>query len=246
MTKVRQLNPESPSGGFKAYIDLVFCVDVSSSMELHIENVRRLISRLIADLPEMSDSKGIPLTDMRARIVPFASGDDKLPDTEFASVLTREGRLRGRGLKGANRFVSELVSSTAIQSDSDGLPRGLDALWRAMTSNWVNHRKSRQVIVLFSDSPPHLSGPAVADATDDAPWALPITLDGLTDLWHDPSGIGLHPAGSFLILFAPDVPPWTDIGDSWRGNVLLPSSAGEGLSDLEFNAVYEVLLNSWI
>ena len=240
------MTPDLPPERFDAYINLVFCVDVSASMRPHLANVRKIVSGWIADLPRMSESKNIPLTDMRARIVPFSPGDAQPLASDFSSVLTPTGRLRGSGLKGTGQFMAQLVERTAIQEFPDGLPRGLEALGQAMMSDWVRHRKAQHVIVLFSASPPDPSIRDISAPVDGATRALPESLDELSDLWHNPPDTWPHRARTFLIVLAPDASLWTAIGDSWERTVFYPTSAGEGLSDLELSTVYEVLLNSWI
>jgi hypothetical protein len=42
----------------------------------------------------------------------------------------------------------------------------------------------------------------------------------------------MHPVRKRLILVAPDMKPWSIIGDNWIRCVWLPSEAGSGLADL--------------
>ena len=46
------------------------------------------------------------------------------------------------------------------------------------------------------------------------------------------------------MLFAPDMYPWPTIGDNWSQTVFLPSKAGEGLAEVEYDTILEVLANS--
>jgi hypothetical protein len=48
-----------------------------------------------------------------------------------------------------------------------------------------------------------------------------------------------------LHVFAPDTYPWNVIADSWGQTVWLPSQAGKGLEEIEFETILGCVINSW-
>ena len=47
-----------------------------------------------------------------------------------------------------------------------------------------------------------------------------------------------------LLIYAPDAYPWNDVQAVWEGVAHVVSRAGEGLSEMDYNDVLEVIANS--
>jgi hypothetical protein len=47
-----------------------------------------------------------------------------------------------------------------------------------------------------------------------------------------------------LLIFGPDAYPWNVLGDSWGQTVWLPSQAGKGLEDLEYETILSIIESS--
>ena len=47
-----------------------------------------------------------------------------------------------------------------------------------------------------------------------------------------------------LLLFTPDKPTWTDITNSWDNVVHFPSEAGNGLKEIDYSQILDVIANS--
>lgn len=70
-------------------------------------------------------------------------------------------------------------------------------------------------------------------------------LDYITDAWEEWRDTSIRRGSRYLLLFTPDVPPWSTIADSWTSTVLVPSQAGDRLSGVMEDTLFAVFLNSW-
>jgi hypothetical protein len=212
-------------------------------MSTYLPEVRRQIIRWVTEIPIRAANKDIPIEITRIRIVPFTSGSAQPAATDFFVPGIMEGRLRGRALNTIRSLEKQIEDATSVAATSPGLPQALDALQRAMHSDWSRLKgKCRHVIVLLTDT--------AADVSTSAGWSRPASsqtpLDHVTDLWEEGVNISMRRGSSFLVLLAPDVAPWNAIGDAWTRTVFLPSKAGDGLSEVEYDTILEVIVNSWI
>ncbi len=69
-------------------------------------------------------------------------------------------------------------------------------------------------------------------------------LDELTDWWNDRQNNRIRHEAKRLIMFAPEKGVWIDIAENWDNTVYLPSLAGKGLREFEFDQILEILANS--
>jgi hypothetical protein len=103
---------------------------------------------------------------------------------------------------------------------------------------------------MFTDASAHRLEDRVGELPAAIAAQVPSSIDKLTDGWEgggqSASGISttLKQPARRLVLFAPDMYPWPAIGDSWQQTVFLPSKAGEGLAEVEYDTILEVLANS--
>ncbi len=228
------------------FVDFAFCVDVSPSMEPHFTNIRRTITRQVTELSGRALDKGIHIDQVRARVIPFCSADFQPPATDFFPLSPAVGRLRGKSLKSNARFLEALEAATRVIATDSGTPHSLRALETAFRSQWVQEEGKRlHITVVFTDF--ESAQPAESSRVNH-PGLEASTLSHLhylTDLWEECNGTAMFYPGRRLMLFAPDVYPWNVIGDEWAQTCFLPSRAGEDLSDVEMETIFEVLLNSW-
>ena len=65
------------------------------------------------------------------------------------------------------------------------------------------------------------------------------TFSELSALWEN-----LDLSSRRLLVYAPDVAPWTDMQTSWENVVHVVSKAGQGLGELDYAEILEVIANS--
>lgn len=213
-------------------------------MQPVIETVKSNTLKFSDDLIKKLEVKGKIADQIRVRVVAF--GDCKV-DTNpinaspFYTVLPAE---EGSEL---NTFVGNLRAN----GGGDEPESGLEALAVAMGSDWVlDGDRQRHIIVMFTDASAHRLEDRVGELPAAIAAQVPSSIDKLTDGWEgggqSASGISttLKQPARRLVLFAPDMYPWPAIGDSWQQTVFLPSKAGEGLAEVEYDTILEVLANS--
>ena len=231
------------SQGVSYKIDIVFCVDVTGSMQPFIESVKEHILSIPGELLYKLSVKGKTADQIRVRVVAF--GDCKtdtnaINASPFFTVLPA----------GQNSEFDYFVS--ALRAHGGGEPKsGLEALSVAMCSDWVlDGDHQRHIIFLFTDGSAHSLEDRVGKIPSAFASQIPASIDELTDGWEG----GGQNAGGFpptigqrarrLVLLAPEIYPWSTIGDGWPNSVFLPSQAADGLAEVEYNTILEVLCNA--
>ena len=231
------------SQGVSYKIDIVFCVDVTGSMQPFIESVKEHILSIPGELLYKLSVKGKTADQIRVRVVAF--GDCKtdtnaINASPFFTVLPA----------GQNSEFDCFVS--ALRAHGGGEPKsGLEALSVAMCSDWVlDGDRQRHIVVMFTDASAHPLEDRVGEVPAAFASQIPSSIDKLTDGWEgggqSASGFAttIRQPARRLVLFAPDMYPWPAIGDSWQQTVFLPSKAGDGLAEVEYDTILEVLANS--
>jgi hypothetical protein len=67
----------------------------------------------------------------------------------------------------------------------------------------------------------------------------------LTDRWEGKNqGVRLLKEARRLLVFGPDAYPWNVIGDSWSQTIWLPSQAGSGLDEVEYETILKMVSES--
>jgi len=103
---------------------------------------------------------------------------------------------------------------------------------------------------MFTDASAHRLEDRIGDVPPAFVSQIPSSIDKLTDGWEGGSqgegmmSLSIKPAARRLVIFGPDTYPWTDIGDSWPQTVFFPSKAGDGLAEVDYGMILEVLANS--
>jgi hypothetical protein len=73
---------------------------------------------------------------------------------------------------------------------------------------------------------------------------VPASINELTDRWEGGQTVRIRKRARRLLIFGPDAYPWNVLGDSWGQTVWLPSQAGKGLEDLEYETILSIIVNS--
>jgi len=230
--------------GLSYKIDIVFCIDVTGSMQPVIETVKSNTLKFSDDLNRKLDEKGKVADQIRIRIVAFGDCNvdtNPLNASPFYTVLPAE----------QTADLNSFVSALSANGGGDEPESGLEALAVAMASDWTQEGdRQRHIIVMFTDASAHRLEDRVGDIPPTFASQIPSSIDKMTDGWEgggqSASGVAttLKQPARRLVLFAPDMYPWPTIGDSWAQTLFLPSKAGEGLAEVEYDTILEVLANS--
>jgi hypothetical protein len=222
------------SRGVNYSVDIVFCIDVTGSMDPILDAVKANALGFYDDVQQNLVGKGKNVAQLRVRVVAFrdfvADGDAAIEESPFYPLPDERGAF------------SEFVNGLIAQGGGDAPENGLEAVALAIGSPWttVGDRR-RQVIVVWTDQPAHPLTPANVPA--DLASRIPADFNALTDAWEDEQG-RMGSSSKRLILFAPDGPGWSDISAVWENVVHNPSQAGGGLSEVDYGTIIDSIGNS--
>lgn len=230
---------QNHKGMFKYCIDIVLCIDVSKNMEPLMCTIKEQAVRLPSELTYWMTQKGKIVSRFRVKILIFRNDavnkKNAVQMTDFFDYHTRQDEF--------NHFVG------TIKADGGGTESdcGLDALAYAMASDWMRPAratKCRQIIALWSDSAPEKLG--FSNSFARRTLRIPSTFGELTAWWgDDPNSptAKIHNAAKRLLLFAPDEKCWNAINKSWDNVISVPSAAGQGLRDQDFQKIITLLID---
>ncbi len=220
------------------HVDIVFCIDVTGSMQPLLWMVRDAALTFHRSLQNVMRDKGKAVSTLRVRVIAFRDYKDSLEDaieeTEFFALPNQ--------LASFQAFLHRLRTG----GGGDEPESGLEALARAMNSPWDKGAdRKRQIIVLFTDATAHPLGDPKLVASSKYPRSIPRSFAELTDRWaggQESSQMDIR--SKRLLLFAPDASPWSDIASDWDNTIFLPVYAGRGLSEWGQQELMEIIANS--
>jgi hypothetical protein len=222
------------SRGVSYSVDIVFCIDVTGSMDPILDAVKANALGFYDDVQTNLVAKGKNVSQLRVRVVAFrdlvADGDAAIEESPFFT------------LPDDRAHFSEFVGGLTAEGGGDAPESGLEAVALAINSPWTKiGDRRRQVIVVWSDQP---TTPLDASTVPvDLSSRIPADFSALTDAWEDEQGV-MGSSSKRLILFAPDGPGWSDISAAWENVVHNPSTAGGGLSDVDYGTIIDSIGNS--
>jgi hypothetical protein len=226
--------PAPAPRGVSYAVDIVFCIDVTGSMDPIIDAVKTNALRFYDDVQTNLTAQGKNVDELRVRVVAFrdfaADGDAALQESPFFRLPAERSAF------------SDFVNGLIAEGGGDAPESGLEAVALAVNSPWTNRGdRRRQVVVVWTDQPANPLQPEIVPA--DLKSRVPADFSALTDLWEDTQG-PLGASSKRLILFAPDGPGWSDISGVWENVVHHPSQAGGGLSDVDYGTIIDSIGNS--
>ncbi|SDZ95535.1 von Willebrand factor type A domain-containing protein [Oribacterium sp. KHPX15] len=217
----------------KYNVDMVFCIDVTGSMDHIIKIVQNNALNLYQDVKNCMEQKGKHIDTLRVRIIAFR---DYLADNEDAMLVTDFFRLPEDAEK-----LKKCVGSLVAKGGGDDPEDGLEALAYAIRSKWnTENAKKRHVIVLWTDDDAHELG--FGKDSEYYPKGMASDIRELTSWWGDAGDPGyMDQEAKRLVLFAPDMQGWKQVSDNWDKVLHYPSEAGDGLKDAEYGQIISVI-----
>ena len=127
-------------------VDIVFCIDGTGSMDGCIENVKNHATRFRADFVKALTDMGSDVASLRVKVIVFRDYE-----SEGANAVLESSFFELTDGLDEPEFAAYMVG---VQPEGGGdIPEnGLEALYRAMLSDFTCEPKDRQVIVLFTDA----------------------------------------------------------------------------------------------
>jgi len=223
--------------GLSYSVDLVFVIDATGSMAPIIESVKSSALSLHDDLAKHMNEIGKTVDSLRVRVVAFRDFyADSAEEALMASGFFRLPEQRGS-------FASFLHGIRA-GGGGDEPESGLEGLAEGVQSPWASEAaKQRQIIVVWTDASAHPLEKNKGAKPAGYPAYMPADFDEMTDLWDGQSS-PVHHAWKRLLLYSPDVYPWTDIANNWENTLHYTSKAGAGLGDKDYKSILDAIAQS--
>ncbi len=217
-------------------VDIVFCIDATSSMGPCIDNVRRNALQFYKDFTEMMKlDYNCDISSMRIQVITFRDLEcdtDALVKSEFFELPSDSAMLE--------RYLNGITP----RGGGDYKESGLEALYTAMTTQWeAKGSRDRQLIVLFTD----------ADAIDFGEKAkrtgYPKIVDEATlqNTWGCAMGNynTLSESCKRLVIFAPPRSVYeSKIIRICNRTYFRPVAPQKGMSDISFDEIIRMLCAS--
>ena len=222
-------------------IDVVFCVDVSARMKSTLAKLRSQLRYFPQALSEFQALRDAPLTQLRIRFIMFHDCSDEaesLSETDFMRVIPENKQDEFDALIGS-------LNAKRLHYSGPGTS-ALRALASAIDSDWVRPQSTstfcRHVIVLLTGSRDIRDLGGGAGMTDECLAEHSWRLETLVEMWDSRQG-RLSQESKRLILFAPDAPLWSLIGDSFGSTIWLPVRHEEMADYLDSKSLADLIRN---
>lgn len=226
------------SGALSYAVDIVFVIDVTGSMEPVLDQVRKGALSFHDELGLAMQEKNKRISSLRIRTIAYRDylydrHEDVMLATDFLNLPDQAADF------------DEAVGLLQPFGGGDEPESGLEALSFAIHSDWERGLdRRRHIIVLFTDASAHPPEAAWHVTGNLYPGILYPNLDELTEAWEDDSSGPMEFSAKRLLLYAPDVYPWSEISASWSNTLHYLSQAGDGLADYEFRQIIDSIANS--
>ncbi|HUZ62992.1 MAG TPA: hypothetical protein VMU82_04680 [Acetobacteraceae bacterium] len=220
--------------GLSYSVDLALCVDATGSMSPVIDLVKENALRFYDDVMRSMAHKQKRINDLRTRVIVFRDLHVDGSEAIIASPFFK--------LPDERSGLADFVGTISASGGGDEPESGLEALAEAIRSDWVRTGdRRRHVVVLWTDASAHRLEDATKRATPGYPTDMPGSFGEITALWE---GQKMDRAAKRLLIYAPDAYPWNDIQGAWENVVHIVSKAGQGLQEVDYSGVIEVIANS--
>jgi len=226
-------------GSLQYAVDIVLCIDVTGSMYPVLDSVKDSALLFRDRLETVMQKAGKTISQLRIKVIAFRDfgdcADDAIEETRFLAFPGDEAEF--------DAFVGRLDAD----GGGDAPESGLEALALAINADWEKGLdRRRHVIVMFTDAPAHPLGSPNSVSAATYPRHIPRSMDELFEQWgySRSQAAVMDNSAKRLVLFAPDMAPWTDISEEWNLAMHFPSKAGEGLEEFEMDEIINTIANS--
>ena len=216
-------------------IDVVLCMDGTRSMFPCIKSIKNNAKRFYTDLVGAMTDLGSDIDMLRVRTIVFRDykrAEDAMEESRFFELPAEQ-----------DEFEAHLDTITAHGGCGEDA-NGLEALYKAMCSDFVTGPNDRQVIVMFADTTalPLLKRQKYEGYPEDM-----VDMNGLEEAWmclQGSSATKLRERSKRLVLFAPIGTVYQDLVQSFNRCVFTPVEMHGGMDDVSFEDIIKMLAAS--
>ncbi|MCM1295439.1 MAG: VWA domain-containing protein [Muribaculaceae bacterium] len=221
--------------GAKRNVDIVFCIDGTGSMSPCIESVKNNAKRFYADFAKAMTDMGSEIDMMRIKVIVFrdykCDGQNSMVESPFYELPDEEREF--------SAYLDGIRATGGCGEDANGL----EALYRAMKSDFTTGAKDRQIIVLFADTTAIPLGARKncagypSDMVDD---------NGLLETWmcmqnHTSK---LRERNKRLVMFAPKRSCYEEMKQRYNRSIFEPVKIHSGLDGISFADIIKIIAAS--
>jgi len=222
-------------------VDIVMCIDATGSMRPCLDAIKEQALTFYERFDEAMAEEGKYVSNLRIKVIAFR--DYGAVHSEAYAAIEESPFFELPEDKEAFRAFVEGIKPKG--GGGDGPESGLEALAHALRTDWTNAGlKQRHVVLMFTDA---AALPLDKHADKEGyPEGMPKDLAELGSWWEgtDQSFVSSYkPKAGRLVVFAPEREPWEAM-DAWNRYWHVRTSAGAGLSDLDMDTVFDLLVGS--
>ena len=220
-------------------IDLVFCIDASSSMQPFMDKVKSNALNIVRDVRRSFLEHGRFIGRLRVRCIVFRSYQDSVWDLKAPMMVTDFYSLPEQ----QEQFERALFSITPTGGGELG--DGLEALALAIRSKWtadIPGSSRLQIVIDWSDKGTNKIG--TGRTVNGYLLSMPRDFRELSQWWgmtRESPGAFINYDAKRLLIFAPEADWWTKITENWPNVLHVPTVDGIGLKDRDYEEVIRLL-----
>lgn len=232
-------------GNLDVFADIVYCIDLTSSMKPIIDKVKSTALTLHKNLQEeMRLNYQRSIKQLRIKVIGFR---DAYCDGEKSFEVSKFFYLPNEAME-FKHFVDQLEA----KGGGDIPENSLEALALAMQSDWCTTVDStvrkRHIIVLFTDASAHPLEQAKDGIDENYPSNMPENYQELVNWWSGQSqlakgnAVEMDQIAKRMAIYAPESSePWAYLADDFDGSILKPIAPDNGGNDITTDELIKVL-----
>lgn len=210
-------------------VDLVLCIDCTGSMYPILNTVKEKALGFHEELEKALEEANRDVQQFRIKVIGFRDLCDR-EDFEESQFFTLP-----EDLPAFKKFVDGLEAT----GGGDAPESGLDAIAKAMCTDWVKEgTRKRHIIMVWTDAPTKM--PGEQNMYSD----LPKSLAEFKSWYQDPQMGKMEQKSKRLIVVGPDDKSWDDALSGLDGSYREIVETGDGLKGMSMEVILLILANS--
>lgn len=232
-------------GTLDVYADIVYCLDLTTSMKPIIDKVKETALTLHKDLQRvMSSNYQRTIKQLRIKVIGFR---DAYCDAGKSFEISRFFFLPDE----AAEFKS-FVDRLEAKGGGDIPENALEALGLAIKSDWCktidNTIRKRHIVVMFTDAPAHPLEKSKDGKDSNYPDGMPQNYSELVDWWCSQGKLAsgncveMDSVAKRFALYAPEgCDPWTDLAEDFDNSYTCYITPDKGGADITTDGLIKML-----
>ena len=217
-------------------LDLVFCIDCTSTMAPLLNTLSNNINRLYEDISRSLEAENGTIH-LRVRLILFrsylADGIYSMTPTDFYTlpIQSESFTMMVRSIRAAGGHKTDNEYNGGREPND-----ALESIAYALKSNWAdNLPENHRIVIVMTDNRAQPIGFNMASTY--YPTGMPGNLEELEKQWNHETESGLKHRKQQMILMTPDVYPWTRIKEDWKHVIFHECTLQQGLKELDYSDI---------